>query len=209
MGRTSAAYTMGITLLILATLWKPAQKSAEQTSGCRFSSLRHCGRLSGGPFKRTTSRKRNGRGTPSFSSKGCSKKVALPGPERTGFARTFALLHKTSATIAGVAGNGHSVLAPAPPKETQWSALQPGLPVKEPYSLPPRQAGLPHLPIPTLPDAGCRLRGGAEDVRGAAPAAWPIPGHCNTQRPLIVLFRRNEKQGRRVFCSDAEGPPPS
>ena len=153
MGRTSAAYTMGITLLILATLWKPAQKSAEQTSGCRFSSLRHCGRLSGGPFKRTTSRKRNGRGTPSFSSKGCSKKVALPGPERTGFARTFALLHKTSATIAGVAGNGHSVLAPAPPKETQWSALQPGLPVKEPYSLPPRQAGLPHLPIPTLPDA--------------------------------------------------------
>ncbi len=153
MGRRTAAYTIGGHLAALGNaLWTSAQKNIKETSGCRFLSSRHCGKLSGSLFGITTWRKRNGRSTPSFSSKEHSRKAAAsPGFECSGrssdgsssnragtrnclqikeiehddascfsaSARTFALPHRTSAIIAGATGNGHSVPAPAPPKETQ------------------------------------------------------------------------------------------
>ena len=119
-------------------VWTPAQKTTKPISGCRSLSSRHCAKLSGGLFVRTTSPKPNGHGTPSISSRERSKKAAgLRGLERSASesrmipgrnvsalaARTFAPTHRTSATIAGAGGNGHCGRAPAPPKETQWSAL--------------------------------------------------------------------------------------
>lgn len=66
-------------------VWTSAQENIKETNGCRFLSSRHCGMLSGGPFGRTPSRKRSGRGTPSFSSRTRSRKPAgSRGPERSG-----------------------------------------------------------------------------------------------------------------------------
>lgn len=59
-------------------VWTPAQKNIKEPSDCRFLSSRHCGKLSGSPFATTTSRKPNGRGTPSFSSKQRCKKATVP-----------------------------------------------------------------------------------------------------------------------------------
>lgn len=119
-------------------VWTSAQKTIKEISACRSLSSRHCAKLSGSLFGRTTSRKPNGRGTPSISSRARSKKAAglrgldvqaseswmIPGRNVSALAaRTIASAHRTSATIAGAGGNGHCVRAPAPPKETQWSAL--------------------------------------------------------------------------------------
>lgn len=144
----------GLHLAVLGNaLWTPAQKNKKETSGCRSLSSKLCGKLSGSPFVRTTSRKRNGRSMPSFSSGGrCKRATVLRGLERSGVEQFQEKYERLGSALSrslpsGITASRLQPVGPLrwgigpqrqlraqretdtlflrrlPPKETQWSAL--------------------------------------------------------------------------------------